>query len=199
MKVGVVDYQMGNLASVSKALERVGADVRVSEDSGVLEERDLMVLPGVGNFAAGMARIHQRGLAEVVSSWAAAGRPLVGICLGMQLLFERSEEGDTEGLGILPGDVVRLSSLQKVPHMGWNSIEGEGFFGGFNALSFYFVHSYVCAPDARADDEIATTTYGESEFVSGVKTGTVLAVQFHPEKSGADGLSLLASALEELS
>jgi imidazole glycerol phosphate synthase glutamine amidotransferase subunit len=189
---------MGNLASVSKALERVGADVTVSDEAGVLEGRELMVLPGVGNFAAGMARIQERGLADVVKTWVTSERPLVGICLGMQLLFERSEEGNTEGLGILGGEVVRLSSLQKVPHMGWNSIEGEGFFGGFNSRKFYFVHSYVCVPDVQADDEVATTSYGDSDFVSAVRADGVLAVQFHPEKSGADGLALLASALEEM-
>lgn len=195
MRAGVVDYRMGNLASVSKALERIGAEAFVSDEPGALAGADLVVLPGVGNFAAGMANLEQLGLDGFLAGWAEAGRPLLGICMGMQLLFERSEEGDAKGLGILPGSVVRLRGHVKVPHMGWNQVEARSsrVFHDVDGRSFYFVHSYVCVPE----EPIATavTSYGE-DFVSGVERDRIVGVQFHPEKSSADGLKLLARILE---
>lgn len=191
MKAGVVDYRMGNLASVSKALERVGAGAFVSDDPAELEAADLLVLPGVGNFTAGMANLRGPGLDRFVASWASAGRPLLGICLGMQLLFEWSEEGGTEGLGIVPGKVVRLTGPVKVPHMGWNSIAARpgSLLESFDGRRFYFVHSYACMPEGPV--ATALTTYGV-EFAAGLEAGSVVGVQFHPEKSSADGLALLA-------
>ncbi|HLF69461.1 MAG TPA: imidazole glycerol phosphate synthase subunit HisH [Actinomycetota bacterium] len=197
MKVGVVDYRMGNLASVSKALERVGARAFVSDDKQELATSDLLVLPGVGNFTAGMANLKQFNLIDPVSEWARDGRPLLGICLGMQLLFDSSQEGESEGLGILTGDVVRLAASVKVPHMGWNSISARGseIFEGSDGRSFYFVHSYVCRPETSTVG--AVTEYGDG-FASGVHIGSICGVQFHPEKSSHDGLALLAKIVEVL-
>ncbi len=196
LSVGIVDYRMGNLASVSKALERIGAATRVSDDSFLLDETELLVLPGVGNFAAGMANLRCLGLDGFVRRWAEAGRPLLGICLGMQLLFERSEEGDADGLGVLPGQVVRIRGAVKVPHMGWNTIQAaSGTFAPFDGRRFYFVHSYVCVPDRW--DSVARTMYGEG-FVSATCLGRIIGVQFHPEKSSADGLALLGRMVQEV-
>lgn len=183
---------MGNLASVSKALAHAGAEPFISDDPAALGTCDLLVLPGVGNFTAGMDNLHRLGLIPLISDWAAQRRPLFGICLGMQLLFSGSEEGNTRGLGILPGDVVRLPSGLKVPHMGWNEISSSNssrIFGPADRRRFYFVHSYVCVPENQAIVS-ARTSYG-IEFASGIEDGATLGVQFHPEKSADLGLELL--------
>ena len=195
-RVGIVDYRMGNLASVAKALEKVGTESFVSEDPEALAASDIVVLPGVGNFAAGMANLRRGGLDAFVREWAAAGRPLLGICMGMQMFLDHSEEGDTAGLGILPGKVVRLRGDVKVPHMGWNTLrETSGFLHGFEGRHFYFVHSYACVPAEEVT--AARTTYAET-FASAVTAGNVVGVQFHPEKSSHDGLALLGAALQTL-
>lgn len=195
MKAGIVDYRMGNLASVSKALEKVGARPEVSDDRSALAGCDVLLLPGVGNFAAGMANLARLDLDGFMRDWAATGKPLLGICLGMQLLFDRSEEGETEGLGILRGNVVRLATTEKVPHMGWNAIRASTseVFGPFDGRRFYFVHSYVCVPSSPIG--ASTTDYG-GEFVSGIESEKIVGMQFHPEKSAADGLALLRRVLE---
>ncbi|MGH2770819.1 MAG: imidazole glycerol phosphate synthase subunit HisH, partial [Actinomycetota bacterium] len=150
---------MSNLANVSKALERIGVRTVPSTEPSLLDETELLVLPGVGNFAAGMANLRCLGLDSFVRHWAEAGRPVLGICLGMQLLFERSEEGDADGLGVLPGEVVRIRGAVKVPHMGWNTLEGaSGIFAPFDGRRFYFVHSYACVPSRW--DYVARTAYG---------------------------------------
>ncbi|MGH2717337.1 MAG: imidazole glycerol phosphate synthase subunit HisH [Actinomycetota bacterium] len=197
MRAGIANYRMGNLASVAKALERVGADSFISALPAELEESDLVVLPGVGNFAAGMANLRAAGLDSFVKDWAAASRPLLGICMGMQMFFDHSEEGDTPGLGILPGRVARLTGDRdgdlKVPHMGWNTLgTATGLFRTFESRHFYFVHSYACVP---AGDVAAWTTYG-APFASAVMAGRVVGVQFHPEKSSHDGLELLERTLD---
>lgn len=208
MRAGIVNYRMGNLASVAKALEKVGADSFVSASPAELEESDLVVLPGVGNFAAGMENLRAAGLDSFVKDWAAASRPLLGICMGMQMFFDHSEEGDTPGLGILPGRVARLTGSEgvagptgngrsgrdlKVPHMGWNTLgSATGLFRSFEDRHFYFVHSYACIP---AGDVAAWTTYGVP-FASAVVSGRVVGVQFHPEKSSHDGLELLERTLD---
>ena len=192
LRAGIVDYRMGNLASVAKALEKVGTESFVSPDPGALGRADVVVLPGVGNFAAGMANLRRGGLDAFVKDWAGAGRPLLGICMGMQMLFDHSEEGDTAGLGIVAGSVVRLHGDVKVPHMGWNTLTcTTGFLEAFEGMHFYFVHSYACVP---AGEPAAVTTYAQP-FASAVIAGTVVGVQFHPEKSSHDGLALLAAAL----
>jgi glutamine amidotransferase len=193
-RVGIVDYRMGNLASVAKALEKVGAESFVSEDRDALAASDIVVLPGVGNFAAGMGNLRRGGLDTFVREWAGAGRPLLGICMGMQMFLDHSEEGDTAGLGILPGKVVRLRGDVKVPHMGWNTLrETTGFLEGFEGRHFYFVHSYACVP---AEEVTAARTCYDETFASAVSAGNVIGVQFHPEKSSHDGLALLTAALQ---
>ena len=199
MRVGVVDYGMGNLASVAKAVEKVGAESFVSGDAAELGRADLVVLPGVGHFKAGMESLERLGLTGFLKDWAGAGRPLVGICLGMQLLFGHSEEGDVPGLGIVPGNVVLLEPGVKCPQIGWNAVSAEGassdVLAPFEGRYFYFNHSYVCRPDA--DVAAGRTDYG-GEFVSSVHAGNVIGFQFHPEKSSRDGLALLGQALESL-
>ena len=193
MRAGIVNYRMGNLASVSKSLEKVGAQSFISEDPGELSGSDVVILPGVGNFAAGMANLAAAELDGFVRDWAKAGRPLLGICMGMQLFFDSSEEGDTPGLGIMAGKVVRLAGDVKIPHMGWNTLQDTtGFLADFEDRYFYFVHSYACVP---AGPVAAARTPYERPFVSAVAQGRTVGVQFHPEKSSHDGLALLGAAL----
>ncbi len=193
MRAGIVDYRMGNLASVSKALEHGGASAFVSDDVTVLGDADALVLPGVGNCASGMSNLERLGLKDFITQWSVGGKPLLGICLGMQLLFESSEEGNTKGLGVLPGKVVRFRSGLKVPHMGWNTVSGSGLLAPFDGRSFYFVHSYVCEPDPGI--VTGRTDYG-GEFASAIETGSIIGFQFHPEKSSTDGLALIRRWVE---
>jgi glutamine amidotransferase len=196
--IAIVDYGVGNLRSVQKALEQVGATAVVSSDAAALDAAQGVVLPGVGAFGDAMASLQTRRLIDPLLRQAAGGKPLLGICLGMQLLFEESEEmGLHRGLGLLPGRVVRFPEGElKVPHIGWNQLrlaEGrpemallEGIADGAYA---YFVHSYYVAPREPADN-LATTDYG-LEFASVVGRGQILGAQFHPEKSQEVGLRLL--------
>jgi imidazole glycerol-phosphate synthase subunit HisH len=200
LKVGIVDYRMGNLASVSKAIEHAGGTVSVTDQTGELEQSDLLILPGVGHFSHGMDNLAELGLTEFLVDWAASGRPLLGVCVGMQLLFEESDEGDAEGLGILKGRVEQFAPSLKVPHMGWNTLQPQGgseVFADFAGRYFYFVHSYFCVP---TDDRVvsARTDYGVN-FASAVHDRNVYGVQFHPEKSSDDGLALYRRLLEEIS
>ena len=198
MKVGIIDYRMGNLASVSKAIENAGGSPVVSDQTSELSDAELLVLPGVGNFSAGMDNLAELGLKDFVVEWAASERPLLGVCVGMQLLFEESDEGPAKGLGILKGRVERFDDSLKVPHMGWNTLQAddESVFRRFDDRYFYFVHSYYCVPE---DSGIvaARTDYG-IEFASAVRQGSVYGVQFHPEKSSDDGLALYRRVLEEV-
>lgn len=202
IRAGVLDYGMGNLRSVAKALEAVGADVVVSDDRRRLEKSDLLVLPGQGAFGAAAGVLKRKGLTPFVKEWLQADRPYLGLCLGLQLLFERSEEAPgVKGFGVLPGRVRKFrprSRRLKVPHMGWNearptarSKTAEGMFAG--ALSrpdkFYFVHSYYADPEDRS--VVWTESDYGGRFCSGVARGRLAAVQFHPEKSGRAGLVLL--------
>jgi glutamine amidotransferase len=194
--VAVVDYGMGNRRSVEKALAHVGARPLVTRDHEAIRAADGVVVPGVGAFPRGMRNLRELGLDEVVRERAAAGTPLLGICLGMQLLFERSVEGEAaEGLGLLRGAVRPLDARgERVPHIGWNVVR----FGRATRLTaalpqevaFYHVHSYVAEP-ADAGDVLGTAEYGE-RFVSAVARENVVGVQFHPEKSSRYGLRLLA-------
>ena len=192
----IVDYGMGNLRSVQKAFERLGHAAEVTRDPDRIATAPGVVLPGVGAFGACMANLTALGLVEPVKQAIAAGHPFLGICLGMQLLFDESEEfGPVAGLGILRGRVVRFRSdpALKVPHMGWNSIRkrrGVSALDGIDDGAYvYFVHSYYPVPADR--DVVATTTpYGE-EFASSVARDNLFACQFHPEKSQQIGLRLL--------
>jgi glutamine amidotransferase len=195
--IGLVDYGMGNRRSMQKSLERAGATVVLSGDHDTLRATDGLVLPGVGAFAAAMRALADTGLDELVHERAAAGVPVLGACLGMQLLFEHSvEHGGADGLGLLPGEVVRLDTRGlNLPHIGWNEVR----WARPSALSeglpdpapFYHVHSFVPVP---AEDDIAlgTSDYG-TEFASVVGRGNVYGTQFHPEKSSRDGIALLAN------
>jgi len=199
--IAIVDYKMGNLASVKKALAALHYDAIITSDPVVIEEADGVILPGVGAFAPAMENLKQAGLDKAVKEACAAGKPFLGICLGMQLLFDGSEEGASEGglvqgLGIIPGKVVRFPASEtvdkglKVPQMGWNSlVDCKGSL--LNDGEFvYFVHSYYCAPD-DGDVIAAQTEYG-IRYCCAVERGNIFATQFHPEKSGEVGLAILA-------
>jgi len=193
--IGVVDYGMGNLHSVAKALEKAGAQVLVSSDPAVLSRADKLVLPGVGAFADAKAELVRRGLAEPIVEHIRSGRKFLGICLGLQLLFERSfEDGEHAGLGVVVGEVVRFGTRTlKVPHIGWNTLEmtpGCPLFVGVPDGSYvYFVHSYYVVP-AEESVVAARTVYGE-RFASAIAKDNIWATQFHPEKSQAVGLRML--------
>jgi glutamine amidotransferase len=195
--VGVLDYDMGNLRSVVKALQHVGAEARVVDEPGGVKDLDRLVVPGVGAFGACMAALRERGLDQVIRDWAIDGRPLLGVCLGMQVLFEWSEEGDQEGLGILPGKVRKLPAGVKVPHMGWNEVTWERDHPLIRRVPsgtrLYFVHSYFC--DAQAGDVVGLTDHGGA-FAAAVSRGAIFATQFHPEKSGPPGLEIYRAFVE---
>ena len=196
--ITVVDYGMGNLRSVSKALEALGASVRVSSQPAEVAQAERLILPGVGAFPAAMRELTARGLVEPVKAHIAAGKPYLGICLGLQLLFERSEEGGgAAGLGVLRGTVMRLpdGGVRKIPHMGWNQVAPAQrqecpLLQGMAPDSFvYFVHSYYAQPADRSMVALETD-YGV-RFAAMVWRQQLYATQFHPEKSQAVGLQLL--------
>lgn len=195
--IAIVDYGMGNRRSVERALARVGARPQVTADHDAIAAADGLVLPGVGAFPRAMANLRERGLDAVVRERVAAGVPLLGICLGMHLLFERSDErGGDVGLGVLDGAVRPLDAGDlRVPHTGWNVVRFQRVSRLNAALpreaAFYHVHSFVADP-ADARDVLGTAEYGE-RFASVVARERVFGVQFHPEKSSACGLRLLAS------
>ena len=205
----VVDYGMGNLRSVSKALESLGAPVRVPSDPKEVAAASKMILPGVGAFGAAMEELRRRQLVEPIKAAIVAGKPYLGICLGLQLLFEHSEEGNTDGLGVLRGTVKRFpaGTSLKVPHMGWNQMQRQAtshmqqdncpLLGGIPDKSFfYFVHSYYADP---ADRSLTTleSDYGV-RFAAMVWRNNLFATQFHPEKSQAVGLQLLRNFVSVL-
>lgn len=201
--IAVVDYGMGNLRSVAKALERVGADVIITSDTGVIADSAGLVLPGVGAFADCMKNLDRSHLTQPILDFIKTGRPFFGICLGLQLLFtEGFEFGRHEGLGVVKGSVVRFSGgpfqgkdRLKIPHMGWNRVTWNTKEAPFDAVSdddyFYFVHSFYVVPEDR-DAAAGTTDYG-SQFVSALRHKNIFATQFHPEKSQEKGLSILKS------
>ena len=195
--IGLVDYGMGNRRSVEKALEHVGASVLISSDPFELAGAQALVVPGVGAFPKAMERLRELGLDSFLIERAAAGVPLLGICLGMHLFFERSTElGGSEGLGIVAGEVRALAAGGlKTPQIGWNEVRWEraapALAGLGEAAAFYHVHSFVAVP-ADPADVLGTAEYGE-RFASVVEHGPFLGVQFHPEKSSHDGLTLLTN------
>lgn len=199
LRVVVLDYGSGNLRSAERALDRAGAEVTVTADIDAARECDGLVVPGVGAFAACMEGIRAIGGDDVVRARVEAGRPVLGICVGMQVLFDRGDEHGvvTEGIGVLPGRVGRLHA-RILPHMGWNTVRpatDSTLFAGVENERFYFVHSYAVAPGGDGE---TITEHGEP-FVSAVEHGVVAATQFHPEKSGAAGLNLLRNWLRSLS
>jgi len=198
--IALVDYGIGNLRSVSKALTAAGAQVLLTSSPEEISQVEKIVLPGVGAFSDGMAGLKQRGLVEVILDAARRQVPLLGICLGMQLLFENSSEmGETEGLGLLKGSVLRFSDpVLKIPQTGWNQIEwsrAHPLLTGLSSGSYtYFNHSYYCQPSDPADC-IAMTDYG-GHYASITGRGRLYGVQFHPEKSQEIGIRILRNFLE---
>jgi imidazole glycerol-phosphate synthase subunit HisH len=200
MSIAVIDYEMGNRRSVQKALERVGADAVITRDPDVIMGASAAVLPGVGAFGACMDNLRRHDLVEPVKIFAASGRPFLGICVGMQILFDESEEfGRVPGLGILPGRIVRFAAdpdgKRKVPQMGWNALavakRAPHLAGVRDGSQVYFVHSYYPVPADPA--VVATTTDYGVTFASSVWSDNIFATQFHPEKSQAVGLRILAN------
>lgn len=194
-RVAVADYGAGNLVSIDQALTRVGARVTIATGPDDLAGADALIVPGVGAAAPAMERLAAAGLVEPIRAWIADGRPFLGICLGLQLLFEASDEDGAPTLGVLGGRTVRLADAPTLPHIGWNQVRRTGTHPLFDGIDpdadFYFVHSYVGAPtDASV---VAATTEHGGAFVSAVARDRLLGVQFHPERSGDDGLRLLAN------
>lgn len=204
MKVAVINYGMGNLGSVSRAISEIGAHCMIAEHPGILADSNRIILPGVGSFCDAMAQLRKDGwvdaIHEQVMQW---NKPLLGICLGMQLLATTgSEGGNTGGLNLISGQVVRLSSIGcdlRIPHIGWNEITlnytNIPLFGGIpSGTDFYFVHSYTFLPD-KSEHVLARTDYG-IEVTAAVGTGCVFGTQFHPEKSSKAGFRVLKNFLE---
>ena len=200
MRVVILDYGSGNLRSAERAVARTGVDVTVTSDLEAAAAADGLVVPGVGAYAACMAGIEQLGAGPVIADRVAAGRPVLGICVGMQVLFESGVEHgvETKGLGLLPGSVTKLSA-ERIPHMGWNTVavpEGSRLLAGLAPQTrFYFVHSYAAQDlDALAQAGAAVTTASHDlPFAAVVEAGALSAAQFHPEKSADAGFALLSN------
>ena len=197
--IGIIDYGMGNLRSVQKAFEFLGEETLVSSDIEKLQACDGVILPGVGSFKAAMENIKQKKLDIFIKEYINKGKPFLGICLGLQVMFEWSEEGDVEGLGILKGKIKKfpIKPGLKIPHMGWNQLlfkEDDDLFKGVAKSSYvYFVHSYYL--DAPENISIANCVHG-IEFCAAARDKNVFAVQFHPEKSGDVGLIMLKNFID---
>ena len=207
-RIAVIDYGAGNLVSIEQALTSVGAQVSFVHDGEGLAGTDAVVVPGVGASAPAMDRLDQQGLTEPLRAWLAADRPFLGICLGMQLLFDASEEDGASTLGAIAGTSTRLVGAPTLPHIGWNQVvrrRSHPVFDGIaDGADFYFVHSYAGVPRTQDpadagrpanDVTLATTTHG-GMFTSPVYRGSLIGVQFHPERSGADGLRLLGNFVD---
>lgn len=199
--VAIIDYGAGNLSSVKKALDYLGAESEITQDKSKILSASHVILPGVGSFGDAMNSMEERGLVETIKRTAVSGKPFLGICLGLQLLFESSDESvGVEGLGLLNGRIVEIPKDKglKVPHIGWNSVslnKSDGIFKDIDEQSyFYFVHSFYLT---GADDDVvaATTQYGVN-IQCAVQKGNLCATQFHPEKSGKTGLKVLKNFLE---
>lgn len=195
--IAIIDYGMGNLHSVSKAIERLGYDYVISHDHDVIMAADGAILPGVGAFGDAMDNLRATGMDAVTKEFAASGKPLLGICLGMQLLFEQGEEhGTHEGLALLGGKVIRFQGDFKVPHMGWNKLQFKQtspLFADLEEGHVYFVHSYHAKPTYTEQLLATTDYYGDVTAIVG--RGNVIGMQFHPEKSGELGTKLLRNFL----
>lgn len=199
-RVAVLDYGAGNLHSAGKALERAGAHARVTSDAVEAAAADALVVPGVGHFGQCARQFRAAGFEALAREWAAAGRPLLGICVGLQILYRDSDESPGErGLGLLPGRVRRLPASVTVPHMGWNTVTGvrdDPLLDGVAGQQCYFVHSYYADPDDPGQ-VVATTGYGPG-LPAVVRAGSVAGTQFHPEKSSTVGLRLLANFVRDV-
>ena len=198
--IAVLDYGMGNLHSVSRAVAIVGGDAETTREPEAVGRAAALVIPGVGAFGACVRALRERGLDRAIRDFVDTGRPVFGVCLGMQVLFQRSDEDPEEGLSIVPGRSRKLPMDVKVPHMGWNTVEWSGehaYLGGIPSGShFYFVHSY--APDVIEGTTVGVTDYGRP-FSAVVAKDNVFATQFHPEKSADAGLQIYASFVKAVS
>jgi glutamine amidotransferase len=193
--IAVIDYGMGNLRSVTNAFRRLGADMAITRDESVIRKAAALVLPGVGAFGKCVENLKSFGLFDLLKKQIGEGKPYLGICLGMQVLLESSEESPgTAGLGVIKGRVVRFRGAMKIPHMGWNSVEIRKPSAIFDSVPggsyFYFVHSYYAEPEESATATV--TDYGTT-FASSLQRDNIFACQFHPEKSQAAGLRLLSN------
>jgi len=202
--IAIIDYGLGNVRSIANALEKVGAHPVLTRDQAIILDSDGVVLPGVGAFSHGMENLHRYDLCGAIHRLYSINKPLLGICLGMQLLFESSEEfGMHKGLEIIPGEVIRMPVSAKLPHVGWNEIMEPAEGRWYNTMlqnmpeanSVYFVHGYAAVPKVFGNI-LATTEYGGFTFASSVQSGSFYGCQFHPEKSGAAGLYLLKNFVE---
>lgn len=199
--VAIIDYDAGNIKSVEKAMQLLGQEVKITRDRDEIMAADHVILPGVGAFGDAMEKLHQYGLVEVIHEVTKKGTPFLGICLGLQLLFERSDEAPgVDGLGVLKGDILKLPDKEgyKIPHMGWNSLdfprEGRLFKGLAEHPYVYFVHSYYLK---AAEEEIVTATADYTTLIhASVEKDNVFACQFHPEKSSDVGLQILKNFVE---
>ena len=193
--IAIIDYGMGNLRSVQKAFEYIGQTAKITDKAIDLADASHIVLPGVGAFKDAMTSLEQSGVVDTLKKEIAKGKPFLGICLGMQMLFDKSfEDGEYDGLGLIKGEVVRFDTNLKVPHIGWNELKLKKrtrLFDGVDDMNFYFVHSYHASGCNKEDVE--TTCIYDYEFVSSVNKDNVWGAQFHPEKSGDTGLKLLSN------
>lgn len=204
-KVSIIDYGMSNLLSICRAFEHIGASVKVIDKPDQVESAEYLVLPGVGAFPDGMKELNARNLVEPVKKYVASGKPMLGVCLGMQMLLSKSyEHAETAGLDIIPGDVLALPKDIpgfKVPNINWHSIESRDNWkdsilaNTIGGTCFYFVHSYYTRPQ-RESDILANTNFGSLNFTCAVKRDNVTGTQFHPEKSGEEGLKLLENFIK---
>ena len=199
--ISILDYDAGNIKSVEKAVQYLGEEAVITRDRDVIMASDKVILPGVGSFGDAMGKIREYGLENVIYDVVDAGKPFLGICLGLQLMFESSEEGPgVKGLGLLPGKIVKFPEKDgyKIPHMGWNSIkikDGSRLFKGVSDNSYvYFVHSYYL--QAENENDVAATTDYITHIHASVEHGNIFACQFHPEKSGDVGLQILKNFCE---
>lgn len=193
--IAIIDYGMGNLQSVSNALTHLGCECCITSDPTRLKQADKLILPGVGAFPDCMKNLHASGIISTLQEECAKGKPLLGICLGMQVLFEKSYEGrECDGLGLLQGKIVKMVDPKvKIPHIGWNKLEkqkDDPLLDGIDDAFVYYVHSYY-AQGYDKEDVIASSTYGSLSIPGVFRKGNIMAAQFHPEKSGEDGLSIL--------
>jgi imidazole glycerol-phosphate synthase subunit HisH len=201
LRAAVLDYDAGNVRSARRGIESAGADAAITSEPEAAAGADALVIPGVGHFGTCSRRLRERGLEDVVRAFIADGRPVLGICVGMQLLYAGSEESDEPGLGLLPGRVVRFPDRAIVPHMGWDVVDvtrPDPALAGIDGRRLYFAHSYYAVPDDESH-VLARCTYGGESFPCAVREGSVLGTQFHPEKSGAVGARLLADWVRTVS